>query len=327
MKPAEYPTGHYLEDTVQLHVPVYQRPYSWDDDRLGDLILERIDGASTTGITAVNVIDGQQRLLTKLVLLAAIRDHIFFQSHKKIRSKNDLLEIRPRFGKAVPRVLAKVQDQETLDAILQGQFINGIDEARFDHALSHAYRFFRYQLWIGRDSITKHTLNFPPRPRRAKSAPPRGDYGPWGKAAQGQRSAIDLPVLHGVITGSLTLLELMLEKTDEEAGVIFETMNAKGTPLRQFDLLRNSIFVRMPKAKDIFYEDIWQHIETLLATVTYTALRDKAPEQFLYEYMIATGEASVSRDSLHRRWLSSVIEDVGYTVNARSEKLFRTKYV
>ena len=350
MKPAEYPAGHYLEEAVQLHVPTYQRPYSWETDRLvdlwrdvanqyrsfgkgnakphfmGALILERNDSASTTGVSAVTVIDGQQRLLTMLVLLASIRDHIAYQLKKKVAAKNDLSEIRPKHGKATSRVAAKIQDQEALDAILKGAFLNEIPEKFYDHTLAASYRFFRYQLWLGKPSVTKHTLNLPPRPQTGKLAPSRGSFDPWGKHATGVR-AIDLPQLHGMITGSLAMLELMLEASDEEAGVIFETMNAKGTPLRQFDLMRNSIFVRMPKGKDAFYNDVWQYVEEGLDKVTYTALRDKPQDQFFYEYVIATGEAGVSKDSLHRRWLSAVIEDLGYGVTARSEKLFKTRYV
>jgi hypothetical protein len=351
MKPAEYPTGHYLEDTLQLHVPSYQRPYSWEDDRLVDLwrdvanqyrnvgkqgvarshfmgavILERNDAHSTTGVTAVTVIDGQQRLVTMLVLLAAIRDQIHRNSKKRIIAKNDLLLVKPKFGNAAPRVIPKQQDSDALTAILRGDFVDAIDDSQFDHPLAQAYRFFRYQIWLGRETVVHHTLNLPPRPQRGKSAPPRGSYEPWGKGATG-RKALDLPKLHTVVTSSLVLLELMLETTDEEAGVIFETMNAKSTPLRQFDLLRNSIFVRMPKSKETYYDEVWQHVEATLNKVSYTALRDKPQDQFFYEYVIGTGGAGVSKDSLHRRWLSGVIEDLGYAVTAKSEKSFQAKYV
>ena len=87
--------------------------------------------------------------------------------------------------------------------------------------------------------------------------------------------------MHLVVTDSLTLLELMLEPTDEEAGVVFETMNSKATPLRQFDLLRNSIFIRLPKTGDKFFADTWKHLEQSLGGVSYTALRDKPDDQFL----------------------------------------------
>jgi hypothetical protein len=352
MKPAEYQTGHYLEQTMQLHVPAYQRPYSWEEDRLidlwrdvanqyrrvgrsggtpknhfmGALIIEQDHGKSTSGVTAVNVIDGQQRLLTMFVLLAAIRDHVHFLEKTPIKTDNDLFMIKPKFGTDAQRVFPKAQDQECLAAILQGKLLDEIDDDLYEHRLTQAYRFFRYQLWLGKESVQKHTLSRPPRPKRSKTAPPRGSYEPWGKHATGRRG-LDLPELHTRVTGTLTLLELMLQESDEEAGVIFETMNAKSTPLRQFDLVRNSIFVRMPKTKDVFYVDVWEHVESALNRVTYASLREKPEDQFFYEYVISTGEAGVSKDSLHRRWLQAVIEDLGYEVTTRSEKEIRTKYV
>ena len=125
----------------------------------------------------------------------------------------------------------------------------------------------------------------------------------------------------------MTLLELMLEPTDEEAGVVFETMNSKATPLRQFDLLRNSIFIRLPKTGDKFFADTWKHLEQSLGGVSYTALRDKPDDQFFYEYVIATLGGGVSKDALHRRWLTHVTERLGVAVDASFEKKFKANYV
>ena len=352
MKPSEYRVGHYMEENLQLLVPAYQRPYTWGDDRLVDLwrdvanqyrnrgkrnsgrthfmgavILEHNPDATNTGYTAVNVIDGQQRLLTMLVLMAAVRDQIHYLGQQPIDPDNDLVLIKPKYGGSkVSRVLPKPQDHDVLHAVTRGDFVNGIDEDAYDHPLAHAYEFFRFQAWLGRDAVTKHTLNLPPRPGRGNAAPPKGSLDPWGRPARGA-TALDLMQLQDVVTNSLSILELMLEASDEEAGVIFETMNAKSTPLRQFDLLRNSIFVRMPKTKDQFYSDVWEHVETTLDAVSYSSLRDKPHDQFFYEYVIGSGGAGVSKDSLHRRWLSAVIEELGYGVTARTERRLREEYV
>ena len=349
MKPAEYPAGHYLEDNVQLNVPTYQRPFSWETDRyvdlwrdisheyrksgksptqthfMGALILEKAETQSTNGVVTVNIIDGQQRVLTLLVLIAAIRDHMH-QGKTAVPKVNDVLTIKPKFGNAVPRVSPKAQDLEPLSAILRGDFLREVPDVFFDHQLAQAYRFFRFQLWRGISSVQRHTLEVPPRPARGKLAPARGSYQPWGRRTSGRR-ALDLPMLHNAITSKLSMLELMLEKSDEDAGVIFETMNAKGTPLRQFDLLRNSIFVRMPSEKDSFYEDVWEHVEIELDSVSYASLRAKPQDQFFYEYVISRGEVGVSKDSLHRRWLTGVIDDIGYSVTAQSEKKFKLNHI
>ncbi|MTB73261.1 DUF262 domain-containing protein [Arsenicicoccus sp. MKL-02] len=88
-----------LEGTKQYHVPLYQRTYSWGRKELGrlfddvvSLAVDRASDAAVThfigsivlaptpsngpaGVQEYLVVDGQQRLTTLSLLLAAIRDH------------------------------------------------------------------------------------------------------------------------------------------------------------------------------------------------------------------------------------------------------------
>lgn len=80
--------GHVLKDN-KLRVPAYQRSYSWLEDNVNDLLFD-IRAAFTnadkeyflgscvlTGTEGdcLDVVDGQQRLTTVVILIAAIRDH------------------------------------------------------------------------------------------------------------------------------------------------------------------------------------------------------------------------------------------------------------
>ena len=91
-----------LEGSYQFLVPLYQRPYQWSkaqwdtlwndvlrlaEERqedngatathfIGSLVLAPAPGAVAGGLTKFMVVDGQQRLTTLSLLLAAIRDHI-----------------------------------------------------------------------------------------------------------------------------------------------------------------------------------------------------------------------------------------------------------
>jgi len=349
MKPAEYATGHYLQETLQLHIPEYQRPYSWDFERhadlwrdvlsqyrrpkgvslqrhfMGALIVEPSAVSVPSGVSAFNVIDGQQRLLTLLVLLSTVRDQIAFAEGSAISSLDELAFVKPKFASPVRRVLPKKQDEKALDAILDGNFVTSIADEMLSHRLVQAYRFFRYQLWLGETATAKSGTSAPPTPRKDKNAPPAGSFQPWGQPAMGLNS-FDLPRLDSIVTNELTLLELQIDSADEEAGVVFETMNAKSTPLAQFDLVRNSLFVRMPGLKDTFYKSSFEPIEQLLASVTYASKRDAGPEQFLYEYLISIGEDKVNKATLHRRWLNRVIDDLGYQITPDTEAKFESKY-
>src|SRR5882724_1577066 len=98
MKASETHLGKILEGTNQFVVPLFQRPYTWDESRwkvlwsdLVDLCEDETDtsrakphfmGSIVTvptrsvpeGVIKFLLIDGQQRLTTLQVLLAALRD-------------------------------------------------------------------------------------------------------------------------------------------------------------------------------------------------------------------------------------------------------------
>ena len=91
-----------IQGTKQFLVPLYQRPYSWGSDQLDQLWLDILAEAdrvrdeeqgsghfvgsvvlapsphahASGGLQQWLVVDGQQRLTTLMVLLAAIRDHV-----------------------------------------------------------------------------------------------------------------------------------------------------------------------------------------------------------------------------------------------------------
>ncbi len=263
--------------------------------------------------------------MTLLVLLSAIRDQIAHSNSLLVDPDNDQALIKPKYADPIARVVPKLQDRPALVAILEGKFVAGIPDNLYEHRLAQAYRFYRYQLWLGESALAKSGASTPPRPARDKSAPAQGSYLPWGQPAS-TTTSFDLPLLDSIVTNELSLLELQIENSDEEAGVIFETMNAKNTPLAQFDLVRNSMFVRMPTRKDSFYREQFEPVEALLATVTYSSKRDSGPEQFLYEFLISLGEDKINKATLHRRWLNRVIDDLGYQITPATETTFEAEY-
>lgn len=90
-KPNSLTINKLLTDSDALYqIPIYQRPYKWGDDevdKLWDDILESylneepnyflgsiITAKSSTGGKYLDVVDGQQRLTTLIILMATIRD-------------------------------------------------------------------------------------------------------------------------------------------------------------------------------------------------------------------------------------------------------------
>lgn len=94
MDAKNYPLKTILDGTQQYMVPIYQREYSWtspqweqlwsdvvgldidsteDSHFLGSIVSKSFD-ARAGGISKYLLIDGQQRLTTVTILLAALRD-------------------------------------------------------------------------------------------------------------------------------------------------------------------------------------------------------------------------------------------------------------
>lgn len=132
--------AHLLSDT-DLHVPVYQRSYAWGDEQiadywtdlkaaldagfpdyfLGTVVVADVDG------TAV-IIDGQQRLATTTILLAALRDAYAARGdesradgiHNKYIARFDI-----ESATDVPRLELNAEDQDFFDSVI----IEGVSEA------------------------------------------------------------------------------------------------------------------------------------------------------------------------------------------------------
>lgn len=349
MQPGQVTFGHYSGGNIQLVIPRYQRPYEWTLERWVDLWRDiagayraRVASASTAsahfmgpviledsgthpGGVALrrHVVDGQQRLLTLFVLRAAIRDHDAHLRQVDVPETNDLTHITPQFGEdPIERVELEKTYRPVYAAIAQGDFVEEIPSQFSGDALAKAYAFFRFQLWSGMPSVDNYDPQPPPRASRRKNAPHPGSYEPWG--APEEKNGIDLPVLAGVLATGLKLLELVLDSSDEQASVIFETMNSKNTPLRQFDHLRNSIYVCMPRRRDSFHKNRWSKVEDTLSGISYSSLRNSPEEQFLYEYVISLSEGRVNAKNLHRTFMERVYRDLGYP--PRDEKRFESEY-
>src|SRR5215204_7023082 len=110
MKTDSLEVGRTLHDSRRFVVPIYQRQYAWGTDRLepfwddvvgkaaealdarpkfqhymGALILAPgVDGYSVGRVPTVQVVDGQQRLTTFQLFLAALRDVARSQDHTDV---------------------------------------------------------------------------------------------------------------------------------------------------------------------------------------------------------------------------------------------------
>lgn len=240
-----------LEGTTQYHVPLYQRPYQWGTTQLkqlwddveeltdaikegesashfiGSLVLAPAPSGIAGGITPWLVVDGQQRLTTLSLLLAAIRDHIrSLDSDEELSREIHELYLVNRFKKGPEHIkLVPTQaDRDSYNAI-----INQLPGAGGDDAVGKAYRFFKGKI---------AAIDIPEEP--------------------GDVAALKVAVTEG--------LDLVSISTDPRDNVhrIFQSLNNTGLKLTQGDLLRNYIFMRLPKTGEQAYERYWLPLQQTL---------------------------------------------------------------
>lgn len=305
-------------------IPPYQREYQWQPDRwqslwhdigsvYDDQISERCQlpkhfiGASIVEqqtaapghVTPYNVIDGQQRLVTLSVLLAAIRDAKAENSGEAVALNHGLYWVRDDDGRVLSKRLEVQEvDRDALDQAMQGGWREWYRLARHQKYLKksmvlYAYTYFRFCIWNGVASFDEGQEPYTLPVVRAKNSELDAE-GVWQAETgllPGFATPIDLAVLDDVVRKRLFILNLTLEEGDEDGPTIFDTMNAKRTQLEQWDFIRNSLFIRLPSIeRDELFTASWEPTQAALHQVSYAGQRAKSHNQFIYDYLIARGE-------------------------------------
>ena len=178
------------------------------------------------------LIDGQQRLTTLTLLLAALRDHI--HDIQWTGGENDptpkridayFLKNVQEEGDREQKLVLRRHDQATLRAILDRK---ELPKDPSEH-LRDNYNFFREQL---------------------SAADPADVY-------------------RGV--GRLVIVDVALDRQTDDPQLIFESLNSTGVDLSQSDLIRNFILMRLPeKEQTELYEAYWSKIEALFQGAEWT---------------------------------------------------------
>jgi uncharacterized protein with ParB-like and HNH nuclease domain len=168
MKAIDSPFTKIINGTTQFVIPVFQRDYTWDAETqcaqlwrdvlrasrtggerghfLGSIVYIAT-GDSLAGFTRWMMIDGQQRLTTLTLLLAALRDHI-----REIKWAGDdptpkridayFLKNVQEEGDREQKLVLRRRDQATLRAIIDGK---ELPEDASEHIRDN-YNYFREQL-------------------------------------------------------------------------------------------------------------------------------------------------------------------------------------
>lgn len=257
MKASETSLQSIIEGTKQYIVPLFQRSYSWekqDWEILWKDIMElyaeenprsHFIGSIVTipvasvpeGVPKYLLIDGQQRLTTIFILLAALRDKAKQSNQARLAEEiNDKFLVNkyndgPDYYKLQPSQV----DRPSFHSILNLETVTTADK------ITRVYQFFERKLKPGHIDATK---------------------------------------IKNIITGKLSIVSIVLD-SDDNPYLVFESLNAKGRPLTQSDLIRNYFFMRIHvNEQERIYLQYWKPMEEVLG---------KNLTEFIRHYLMRNG--------------------------------------
>lgn len=261
-----------LSDSRRFVVPIFQRQYQWREDLLtpfwedvlakaeealdreprfshymGALILAPGSDGFVVGTTArIQVIDGQQRLTTFSLFLAALRDVAGkLGLNDLVDGTGEYLFMVPRSGDSGPDArfrLVPTPDDKALFHLILDEGVGGVRRA-------HPKWFFQNGRLIkgGTPESVRALLFFVERIEAFAQSGARDEDDDDTTTADDPNPRHRLQALLRALLHHLKLVVITLDEKDD-AQVIFESLNSKRQALQAMDLVRNNIFHRASSA-------------------------------------------------------------------------------
>lgn len=278
MKATEANLLIFLKKSPQFIIPIYQRNYSWTAEQckqlwadllragrsetikahfIGSIVYIERALSTVTNQESLLVIDGQQRLTTSTLLIAALAKHFesegvgeLLQAFSAKKLRNYYLVNPDEEGERHFKLLLSETDKDTLLSILQ----TSPSPAESSTRINENYALFR-------ELITQH---------------------------KNELEAI----CKGV--AKLVIVDVSLDRSQDNPQLIFESMNSTGLELSQADLIRNFILMGLePKLQTELYKTYWRPMEKGFGQGAYTQHFDA----FMRHYLTAkTGDIPNVRD-------------------------------
>lgn len=216
----------YLDNRTRLNE--YEAQTQTKPHFLGAVIIQQ-QSTPIKEIQKRNVIDGQQRLITLQLFLDALQwvcesyDHPHFVDVAKRLAKFVTNDKEIYKGKHIFKLWPSKFDQDAFEHVMDNESDAGdFKESR----IAQAHDFFQQQ-------VTK-----------------------WLKDAPEEQITYRIDALEEAITTRFQIVVIDLDK-QADPHIIFETLNARGTPLAQFELIKNFVMSKAQKPTD----DMWGNLD------------------------------------------------------------------
>lgn len=262
-----------LKKSSQFVVPIYQRVYSWQESECeqlwsdivragsneklgahftGSIVYVAKDQSTNTSSQPDLIIDGQQRVTTVTLLLAALAERLEQLpedqrepwegfSPKKIRNRYLLNDDED--GERQYKLILSQSDKDALISVIQGV---EPDDNEFTRVAAN-FRFFREKL---------------------------------------SRPELDVAVVCRGLD-KLVVVDVTLTRNVDNPQLVFEAMNSTGKKLSQADLIRNYVLMDLPpKEQEKLYTAYWRPME-----MDFADSAESQFDEFVRHYLtVKTGE-------------------------------------
>ena len=278
----------------RMVIPVYQRAYSWDEEQCRQLwddivaVGRRSSGThftgsvvmvlggefSASGVNKLLIIDGQQRITTLSLLIAAMAEfareqpekltHVFYEEI----IDSGYLVLKYKKGEDHYRLTLSQGDEKTLCSVLDHLENPDVKVASESHRIVDNLALFR--TWL---------------------------------------SNIDDPNVVWDGIQRLEIVAITLSQGQDNPQLIFESMNSTGKDLSTADLVRNFVLMGLPMdEQEDLYANYWRTIEETLGADSY----DEVFDEFLRNWLtVINAPASIATRDVYRLFKRHVTDN-GY---------------
>ncbi|WP_274020829.1 DUF262 and DUF1524 domain-containing protein [Vibrio parahaemolyticus] len=269
MKATESKLFKFLQKSAQFIIPIYQRQYSWTQEQCGQLWKDIVRAGTTeleahfigsvvyverglyshSDVPQLLVIDGQQRLTSTTLLIAALVSELNARSadNTSVIEGTNAKKLKKYYlcndaedGDLYYKLLLTKADDKELRAIVDGEAKHDEDATS---RVTQNCQFFKEKL---------------------------------GRLSNEQVSEIYLGLQ------KLLIVDIALDRERDNPQLIFESLNSTGLDLSQADLIRNFVLMGLePKQQNTLYERYWFPMESDFGNGEYSWLFN----QFMRDYL------------------------------------------
>lgn len=283
-----------LLDSGYFHIPRFQRPYSWEDEHVvefwNDIISSKSDDYFIGSMVVFRkakqkfgVVDGQQRLTTITILLCVLRDKFLELGSKDFANGlHQLIERKDRSNKS--QYVLKTETsfpyfQEYIQKFNEEPDAEG-NSLPEEKNLLNAHKKFKGLV----NSVTEAVESDASIPEPKKNE---------------QKISKLIGLRNSVL--NLKIIFVTLENEDD-AYIIFETLNTRGKDLTLTDLVKNHFSKHLKSKGDVDHARLkW---EKMLGTI-HNSAEEISTDSFIYHFWASRFEAIPQR-KLFKRFKKAV---------------------